>query len=106
MLKQTLCSRPQPATRIQVDNECLLGILINSFKQEQSKAMDMRFYWVKYRIMQGQFYIYWRRGRDNLADYFTKYHSPAHHKLMRSTYLINSVYCLQGKWSRFVARVC
>ena len=61
----------QPATLIQVDNECALGILTNSVKQWRSKAMDMRFYWIKFRIKQGQFYIYWRRGRDNLADYFT-----------------------------------
>jgi hypothetical protein len=26
---------------------------------------------------------------DNLADYFTKHHSPSHHRLMRSRYLVN-----------------
>jgi hypothetical protein len=25
---------------------------------------------------------------ENLAEYFTKHHSPAHHKLMRSRYLL------------------
>jgi hypothetical protein len=32
--------------------------------------------------------IHWRAGKDNLADYFTKHHSPAHHKLMRLRYLL------------------
>jgi hypothetical protein len=36
----------------------------------------MRFYWVKDHISQGQFLVHWRRGTDNLADYFTKHHAP------------------------------
>ena len=40
---------PQPATPIQVDNGCFLGILTDSVKQRQSKATNMRFNWVKYR---------------------------------------------------------
>jgi hypothetical protein len=47
----------------------------------------MRFYWVKDRIKQGEFLIYWRRGIDNLADYFTKHHPAAHHRRMRALYL-------------------
>jgi hypothetical protein len=48
----------------------------------------VRFYWIRDRIKQGQFIIHWRAGKDNLADYFTKHHSPAHQKLMRSRYLL------------------
>jgi hypothetical protein len=49
--------------------------------------MDMRFYWVKDRVKQGQFHVYCVPGYKNLADYFTKYHSPAHHKRMREIYI-------------------
>jgi hypothetical protein len=49
----------------------------------------MRFYWIKDRVAQGHFVVHWRRGADNLADYFTKHHSPAHHRLMRSRYLLS-----------------
>jgi hypothetical protein len=49
--------------------------------------MDMRFYWMKDRTQQGQFNVFWAPGRDNLADYFTKHHLPAHHRLMRQQYL-------------------
>jgi hypothetical protein len=49
--------------------------------------MDMRFYWIKDRVKQGQFQVYWGPGFQNLADYFTKHHSPAHHKRMRDIYI-------------------
>jgi hypothetical protein len=80
---------PQAATPIQTDNACAAGIVNDTVKQRRSKAMDMRFYWVKDRVNQGQFLVHWRKGADNLADYFTKHHSPAHHRLMRSRYLID-----------------
>ena len=47
----------------------------------------MRFYWIRGRTSQGQFLIYWQPGITNLGDYQTKHHSPAHHQLMRPTYL-------------------
>jgi hypothetical protein len=49
--------------------------------------MDMRFYWVRGRVRQNHFLVYWKPGRENLGDYFTKHHPPAHHQTMRSTYL-------------------
>jgi hypothetical protein len=63
---------PQPPTIIITDNECALGIANNTVKQRRSKAIDMRFYWIKDRVAQGQLSIYWKKGADNLADYFTK----------------------------------
>jgi hypothetical protein len=56
-------------------------------KTKRTKAMDMRFYWIKDRVKQGKFYVYWGPGYQNLADYFTKHHSPAHHKRMREIYI-------------------
>ncbi len=78
---------PQTATPIQSDNKCAVGIVNDTVKQRRSKAMDMRFYWVKDRVTQGHYLVHWRKGADNLADYFTKHHSPSHHRLMRSRYL-------------------
>ena len=49
--------------------------------------MDMCFYWIQDRVAQGHFIIYWRPGALNMADYYTKHFSAAHHQLMRSTYL-------------------
>ena len=91
MLRTTLTDmgHPQPATPIQTDNACAAGICNDTVKQRRSKAMDMRFYWIRDRVTQGQFLVHWRKGADNLADYFTKHHSPSHHRLMRSRYLLD-----------------
>ena len=78
----------QPATPVQTDNACAEGIANDTVKQRRSKAIDMRFYWVQDRVKQGQFYIYWRRGKDNnKADYFTKHHPTKHHREMRRLYI-------------------
>jgi hypothetical protein len=42
--------------------------------------MDMQFEWLLDRQQQGQFKIYWKPGKTNLADYFTKHHPLAHHQ--------------------------
>ncbi len=89
MLRNTLedMGHPQPATPIQADNACAVGLANDTVKQKRSKAIDMRFYWVRDRVKQGQFIIYWKKGVENDADYFTKHHPPAHHRRMRSRYL-------------------
>ena len=79
---------PQPPTPIVIDNSTASGIANNTIKQRRSKAIDMRFYWVQDRITQQQFKVYWRKGEENLADYFTKHHPARYHILMRPTYLL------------------
>jgi hypothetical protein len=77
---------PQPPTPIQTDNACADGIINDTVKIKRSKAMDMRFWWIKDRVKQGQFHIFWRPGSVNLGDYFTKHHSDTHHSTMRPIY--------------------
>ena len=74
---------PQPATPLKTDNNTANGILNNTMKQKRSKAIDVRFYWLRDRAKQGQFHIFWDSGKNNLADYFTKHHPATLHKLMR-----------------------
>jgi hypothetical protein len=50
---------PQPATPVAVDNTTAVGIANDTVKQSRSRAIDMRFYWVRDRINQGQFHVYW-----------------------------------------------
>jgi hypothetical protein len=69
---------PQPPTPIQVDNTTSDGFANGTMKQKRSKAMDMRWYWLKDRVRQGQFLVYYRPGKTNLADPFTKHHPPSH----------------------------
>ena len=78
---------PQDPTPIEMDNTTGVGILNDTIKQRRSKAMDMRFHCSKDRERQGQFHFYWRPGKGNRGDYFTKHHSPAHHRMMRKLYM-------------------
>ncbi|KAI2502114.1 Reverse transcriptase (RNA-dependent DNA polymerase) [Fragilaria crotonensis] len=83
----TEMGHPQPATPMATDNSTASGIATDTVKQKRSKAVDMRFYWIRDRVRQGQFQIYWRRGTTNRADYFSKHHPASHHQAIRSTYL-------------------
>jgi hypothetical protein len=75
---------PQPATpSMETDNSTACGIVNRTVKQVCSKAINMCFYWVRDHVEQGHFRIYWAPGAKNIADYFTKHHSPAHHRYMR-----------------------
>ena len=88
-LRQALedLGHPQGPTPIQFDNKSATQILNEEFTQKRSKAMDMRYYWLRDRAKQQQFHIHWKSGDKNLADYYTKHHSPSHHRKMRSVYL-------------------
>jgi hypothetical protein len=70
---------PQPRTPIQTDNSTAEGVINSRVHLKCTKLMDMRFEWLLDRAQQGQFCIFWRPGKTNLADYFTKHHPPVHH---------------------------
>lgn len=81
---------PQPPTPMMTDNLAATNIANDIGKQKRSRAIDMRFYWIKDRIKQGHFDIFWRPGTENLADYWTKHHPASHHREMRPIVLNNS----------------
>ena len=80
---------PQPpnGNPLETDNTTAHDILHAKVRMKRSKAFDMRYHWLKDRIAQTQFNLYWAKGRNNQADYFTKHYPPSYHKLMRSIYL-------------------
>jgi hypothetical protein len=80
---------PQPRTGspFETDNNTAQGILNSKMRRKLSKSFDMRYWWMKDRINQGQFNLKWAPGKFNLADYFTKHHPPWHHRKMRYKYL-------------------
>eukprot|EP00956_Cyclotella_meneghiniana_P027262 scaffold60751_cov36-Cyclotella_meneghiniana.AAC.6 len=77
----------QPPTPIQTDNSTACGVINNEIQPKATKAMDMRFYWLKDREAQKQFRIYWRQGKLNRGDYVTKHHPPVHHQTIRPSIL-------------------
>jgi len=92
VLRTTLTEmgHPQPATPIQTDNEVAVGLTYDTVKQRRSKAIDMRFYWIRDRVANNEFLIYWRKGSENDADYHSKHHATKHHINMRPNYFATS----------------
>jgi hypothetical protein len=62
----------QPPTPMVCDNTCATGIANKVVKQKRSKAIDMRFHWIRDRIRQNQFGIVYIPTKENIADYMTK----------------------------------
>ena len=97
---------PQPTTPIQVNNSTADGFTNDAIKKKLSKAIDMRFYWIRNLTSQGQFLIYRKPGITNLENYHTNHHSPAHHQLMRPTYLHTTEHLAQCSIAHILRRVC
>jgi hypothetical protein len=88
----------QPPTPLLTDSSTAFGIVNETIKQIQSKAMGLRYHWLTDRVRQKQFDVYCRPGRENLGDYHTKHHSAKHQKDMRHLILHeeNSLQVLRG----------
>jgi hypothetical protein len=97
----------QPPTPIQTDNSTASGVVNNEIQPKATKAMDMRFYWLKDREAKKQFKIYWRSGKLNKGDYHTKHHPGIHHQSTRPTLLTpwKVVEALRNKLKRLTSAV-
>jgi hypothetical protein len=76
---------PQPKTGspIETNNSTAHGVLSLRMRQKLSKSFDMRHWWVKDRVAQGQFNLIWAPGKLNRADCFAKHHPLWHHRKQR-----------------------
>jgi hypothetical protein len=52
-------AHPQPPTPLETDNTTTTCYINGTTKQKRTRAMEMRFYWVKDRVTQDQFHVYW-----------------------------------------------
>jgi len=89
---------PSRGSPIETDNSTAHDILTAQVRMKHSKAFDMHYHWIKDRIAQGQFNLFWASGKQNHGDCFTKHHPLAHHLLMHPLYLhtANHVSHMQG----------
>ena len=69
----------QPPTPAVTDSASGGGFVNDKICQQLSRYIYMQFYWVRYRVRQGQFLVYWMAREQNLADYLTKHHPTSHH---------------------------
>ena len=83
---QTL-NHPQPATPLKTDNSTAAGFVYDNIHQKRSKSWDMRYHWLRDKQTQEQFNIFWARGINNDADYYTKHHPTKHHRAQRPKYV-------------------
>ena len=61
-------SFPLPPNPIKTDNSAVEGTLTANVRQKRSKAMDTRFYWMKYRLKQKYLFVYWKPGSQNMGQ--------------------------------------
>ena len=80
----------QPATPPKMDNSTTEGFVNSGMKPEHSKTWYMKWYWLRYKEILEQLIVYWYKGTNNDADYFTKHHRPIHHCQMRPRYIHTS----------------
>ena len=70
----------QSPTPVKTDNVTAAAFVNKTLKAKRSKYWDMRYFWIVDRVDQNKFLVYWDKGANNLADYYTKYHPPNYHQ--------------------------
>ncbi len=83
----TELSHPQPPTPIHIDNTTTVGINNNTVKQQQSRAMEMLYFWLLDGESHQQFKFYWRPGQENLGNYPSKHHPAEIHQHVQPYYI-------------------
>lgn len=73
----------QQQTPIYTDNSFVHAIANDDCKIKRSKAMDMRFHWVREQIRNKTFNVIWCKGCMNIADHLTKDITTQNLKLIR-----------------------
>jgi hypothetical protein len=63
---------PQIPTTIRIDNTVAEGLAADTINAKRSKSMDVRFFWLRDRIKNGQFAVKHLAGKWNISDFFTK----------------------------------
>ena len=78
----------QPPSPAVIENATETDYSITISAQMRSRSIDMCFYWVRDRVRQGQFMVYWMAREYNPADYFTMHHPTSHHSSHRRIYIV------------------
>jgi len=67
------------------------------FEKKRSKTWDMRYNWLRDRAAKRELYIYWDKGVNNDAYYFTKHHFPAHRRAEHGKFILKGVNLSQSQ---------
>ena len=77
----------QPPTPIQTDNNTASGFVIKNLQPKATKPTEMTYWFMRDRQDKKQFRYYWKPGKGNKADYFSKHFCAAHHREQQATFL-------------------
>ena len=77
---------PQPPTPIHDDNTTTVGIVNNTVRQQRSRAMKMRNFWLLDGKVQKLFSFYYQPCQENFGDYPSKHHPADIHQHVRPYY--------------------
>ena len=77
----------QGLTTIFVDNNTASEICNNTNKRKFLRSMNGQYFWLIDQVNLNIYRIVWEPGLENLADYFTKHFSAAHHRSVRPYYV-------------------
>ena len=53
-------------------------------QMKQSKSWDIQLHWLRDEPNQDIFRVFWDKGPNNGADYFTKHHPTVHHRTIQT----------------------
>ena len=69
----------QPPTPLKTDNSTTDGFVNYSMKPKKSKTWDMNMHWLRDKEVLKQIRVYWDKGKNNDAKYFTEHFPPSVH---------------------------
>ena len=76
-------------TPLKTENSTTEVFLNLGMKPKRSKTWDLKLHWLRDKEVLNKPRVYWGRGTNNDADYFTKRYLPIHHLQMRPRYIHN-----------------
>jgi hypothetical protein len=78
---------PRPKTPIPCNNATAVSIANNTVMRQQSRSMEMRFFWVGDKVAQYMYELTWHSRKENLANCQSKHHVGSQHAAIRPYYL-------------------
>ncbi len=95
----------QSPTPLQTDNAMADWVINGKVQPKQTKAMDMRLNWLCNQECQWQSRIYWRPGKLNYANYWTKHHPETHHCNKRKKISLRILFSKCYEWNNKVMQL-
>ena len=68
---------------IRADNSTSVGFVNRNMQMKQSKTWDMQLHWLRDKQNTSHFNVFWDKGSNQGADYWTKHHPTVHHRHVR-----------------------